>query len=366
MKTVMVFSGNNTFPASHSASICELPNGDLITAWFSGSRESASDSVILGSRLKKDAENWEIPKVLVNVHQRAAGNPRLFLGPDNGLWLIAPINYGKWCDGGSRLFLKRSYDLGRTWTDLEIFTGRKRILGKNKPIFVQPNIWIIPVEYEGTGDVAFMRSTNRGKTWSVIDCKGDGFYLDQPTVVELKSGTLLGFMRSWEGYIFKSYSYDKGQSWTKPEQTEIYNPNSGIDMICLDDGRLLLAYNPVALGPEGNLTNKDVKSDRLSVQQNQKALEQIGAYELDRMIDSKKASVTIHQGGYLAWGPRTPLCIGVSDDEGLSWRNAVVLEDGPGEYSYPALIVGKDDQLHIVYTFLRKGIKYCQIGISEI
>ena len=362
----MVFSGNSTFPASHSASICELPNGDLLTAWFAGSRESAADSVILGSRLKLSSDNWEAPKILVNVHQHAAGNPRLFLGPDNGLWLIAPINYGKWCDGGTRLFLKRSYDFGQSWTDLEIFTTRRRILGKNKPIRIQSNIWIIPVEYEGLGDVAFMRSTNQGRTWRVIDCKGEGVYLDQPTIIELKSGKLLSYMRSWEGFIFKSYSEDKGRTWTKPEQTELYNPNSGIDMVCLDDGRLLLAYNPVALGPEGNMTYKDIQGERSSIRKSQKVLEEAGAYELDRMIDRKEASITLHQGGFLAWGPRTPLCIGVSNDEGESWCNAIVLEDSPGEYSYPALIKGINDQLHIVYTFLRKGIKYGRIDISEI
>jgi predicted neuraminidase len=366
MKSSMVFCSNERFPTSHSSSICELPNGELLTTWFAGSREGAPDSVILGSRLKKDTLEWDEPTILVDVFQRAAGNPRLFIGPDEGLWLISPVNYGRWCDGGTRLFLKRSYDFGHTWTDLEIFTTRKRVLGKNKPLFIKPNTWIIPVEYEGTGDVAFMRSTNIGKTWQIISCRREGVYLDQPCIVELASGELLSLMRSWEGYIYQTKSADLGKTWSLPEPTGLHNPNSGIDMVKLDDTRILLAYNPTALGPEGNMTSFNLSMDRTPVTENQKALEEAGAYELDRMIDNNPPTVTIHKGGYLSWGPRTPINLAISSDDGKTWRDVIQLENAPGEFSYPAIILGMDETIHLTYTHYRRGIKYVRLSNSEV
>jgi len=139
---------------------------------------------------------------------------------------------------------KRSYDLGSTWTDLEILTRRRRILGKNKALCISPELLILPVEYEGLGDVAFMRTTNAGRTWSIIDCPGSGAYLDQPAIVQLTNGDLMAYMRSWEGVIYETHSHDLGLSWSRPASTSLPNNNSGIDMVRLTSGRLVLAYKP--------------------------------------------------------------------------------------------------------------------------
>ncbi len=365
MKSSMIFSGNSRFPTSHSSSICELPNGDIITAWFSGKREGSPDSVILSSRLLKSSMTWQEPKILVDVYQHAAGNPRLFIGPDGGLWLIAPINYGQWCSGGTRLFLKRSYDFGQTWTDLEVFTDRERILGKNKPVALTDDIWIIPVEYEGYGQIAFMRTENKGVDWQIIDCENGGFYLDQPCVAVLDNGELLSLIRSWEGFIFETRSRDKGLTWSSPKATSLYNPNSGIDLVDINN-KLVLVYNPTALGLEGNLTSEDVCQDRSPIIENQEALEEAGNYELDRMIDKIEPTIEMHEGGYLPWGPRSPLNIAISIDNGKTWEDSLVLEDEPGEFSYPAIILGKDDTIHITYTYQRTGIKYVRLNIAEV
>jgi predicted neuraminidase len=367
MKQSFVFEGNKRFPASHAGSICELPNGDLLAAWYAGSKESAPDSVCLGSRLPAGSDRWQPPDIWVDVPGHASGNPRVFVGPDDAVWLIAPVNYGHWCDGGTRMFFKRSYDLGKTWKDLEIFPARKRVLGKNKPIHIEnPDIWIIPVEYEGLGDIAFMRSVNQGKTWKTIDCTGEGAYLDQPTVVQLANGDLLAYNRSWEGYIYETRSKDLGLTWSVPAPTRLLNPNSGIDMVRLRAGKIVLACNPVGLGPNGDLTVGHAGGERVPARQNLKELRKAGDYELSRMIGKQEADLVIHPGGYLAWGPRYPLCLVVSDDEGLTWKNKITLETEPGEYSYPAIIQSSDGAVHVVYTYKRNAMKYARIDESEL
>ncbi|MCX6081189.1 MAG: exo-alpha-sialidase [Chloroflexi bacterium] len=367
MYSTFIFKGNNKFPASHAGTVCELPNGDLLSAWYSGLTESSSDSVILGSRLPKGSKEWLEPVVWVNVANHAAGNPRVFMGPDGAVWLISPVNYGHWCDGGTRMFFKRSYDSGQTWTDLEILPVRRRILGKNKPLHIlDPDTWILPMEYEGLGDVAYMVSKNQGKTWKTIDSSGNGAYLDQPSVVQLANGNLLSLMRSWEGFIYKSYSNDLGLSWTLPIPTKLLNPNSGIDVVRLASGKIVLAYNPVGLGPKGDLTVENGGGNRVPIRENLKELRKAGDYELGRMIGAREADLVVHSGGYLAWGPRSPLCLAVSLDDGETWNDKVTLEDTPGEYSYPAIIQAADGVVHVVYTHHRQAMMYARVEERDL
>jgi predicted neuraminidase len=88
------------------------------------------------------------------------------------------------------------------------------------------------------------------------------------------------------------------------------NPNSGIDATTLRDGRQLLVYN--------------------------------------HSTDA-----------------RTPLNVAVSSD-GQTWQAALVLEDVPGQYSYPAVIQTRDGLVHVTYTWKRERIKHAVIDPSKL
>jgi predicted neuraminidase len=85
------------------------------------------------------------------------------------------------------------------------------------------------------------------------------------------------------------------------------NPNSGIDLIRLRNGHLVLAFN-----------------------------------------DSPRC--------------RTPLRIALSQDEGCTWACVRTLEDGDGEFSYPALLQTRDGLVHCVYTYRRETIRHAQFS----
>lgn len=349
-----VNSPEKKYPSSHAATICELDNRDLLTAWFAGSKESAVDTVILASRLKRDETEYGSPEVLVNVDNHAAGNPRLFYGPDQALWLIAPINYGAWCHGGTRLFLKKSFDHGYTWTDLELFIEEKGILGKNKPIHLSsnPGIWLIPVEDEEAYICRFIRSEDGGRRWEIVGDLGreNNIRVDQPTIIEFDDGRLMAYMRSWEGYIYKSYSSDSGTTWSQVVPTPLVNNNSGIDMIQLKSGSILLVHNPNALSDSGDfIVDQSLKGKlgfKISVQEYNRDTKGALAKNPDILLL------------YPKWGPRTPLRVSVSFNQGESWEKINDLEDKPGEYSYPSIIQGEDGRIHVVYTYNRKKIKH--------
>jgi predicted neuraminidase len=95
------------------------------------------------------------------------------------------------------------------------------------------------------------------------------------------------------------------------------NNNSGTDALTLADGRHLLVYNHTETPPG-------------------------------------KSS-----------GPRSPLNVAVSAD-GEVWQAALLLENDPGEYSYPALIQTPDGLVHITYTWKRLRVKHVVLDPSKI
>jgi alpha-L-rhamnosidase len=137
----------------------------------------------------------------------------------------------------------------------------------------------------------------------------------QPSILRLADGRLQVLCRTQNGRLATSYSVDEGRTCTPVQLTDLPNNNSGTDAVTLRDGRQLLVYNPTATQP----------------------------------------------GQHNA--PRTPLCVAISDD-GRTWRHLVTLEDSSvGEYSYPAVIQGRDGTVHITYTWRRELIRYARLNI---
>jgi predicted neuraminidase len=62
---------------------------------------------------------------------------------------------------------------------------------------------------------------------------------------------------------------------------------------------------------------------------------------------------------------RTPLNLAVSHD-GDNFRMFYTLESEPGEYSYPAVVQGREGDLHITYTWNRRSIRYVRVPLATI
>ena len=73
----------------HGSSIAQLPNGDLLAAWFQGYGERWADDVrIMGARKKAGSERWSAPFVLADVDGFPDINPVLFVDDRDRLWLF--------------------------------------------------------------------------------------------------------------------------------------------------------------------------------------------------------------------------------------------------------------------------------------
>ncbi|MBU7004272.1 MAG: exo-alpha-sialidase [Theionarchaea archaeon] len=317
----MIFSGTKRYPQSHGSTIVETPGGDLLAAWYAGSREKGDDVVILTSR--KAAEGtWSVPEVAADTPGKPEGNPVLYSPGSKSLVLFYQTIHG----GGEGATTKTT---GWTTCDIKYRTSRddgaswgpdnwvRREWGyviRTKPLCIGNRI-LLPTHDEINWSSLVMFG-DVGLTWnqSNIVSTGEGFKKGniEPAIVELGDGTLLMYMRSGSRTCtWQSRSSDGGLKWTPPTRTPLPNPDSAVEFCGLGDGRIVLVLNN---SPE----------------------------------------------------TRNPLSIAISEDDCETWLGFRALEDGPGSFSYPAAIQTEDGQIHITYTYKREGIKHVAIDPAWI
>lgn len=299
------------FTECHASTIVETAGGEFLAAWFGGTREGASDDAIWMSRLS--AGRWAPSEVVAREAGIPAWNPVLFRGRANRIWLFYKVGPSPETWTGA---YKTSTDDGRTWTGPAYLPAGLLGPTKDKPILLASGDIVAGSSVESyrswTGWVE--RSADDGKTWTKhgpIAIPGEPYGLIQPTVVELGPNELRLFARTRQGFIYTADSRDAGRTWGAARPTSVPNPNSGIDCVRLTDGRILMVYNHSA-------------------------------------------------------SARSPLNVAVSSDGGDTWKPFVVLESGPGEFSYPAVIQASSGDVHITFTWKRMRIKHAVIAKAEL
>ena len=315
-----VFMSSPDFQSCHSATILELPDGELLCAFFAGTRESHPDVEIWLSR-RKAGGKWTEPVSIADGNEpggerMSTGNPVLFRERGGEVILFYKvIKPGVGFVGR----LKTSKDDGLTWSEArEVGNGLMGAV-KNKPIQLEDGTILSPssTEDEYGWRVHVERSTDRGKTWELVGPINPEAQIGaiQPTLMTYPDGRIQMFCRtrSEHGFIARSWSLDKGLTWSPLEAASLPNNNAGLDAVTLRDGRQLLVYNHSTRTQEG-----------------------MG-----------------HKG-------RGILNVALSPD-GINWEASLILEylDESGkQFSYPSVIQTRDELVHIVYTWHRERIKH--------
>ncbi len=174
---------------------------------------------------------------------------------------------------------------------------------KNKPVFVDDRI-IIPYYSDGFGFSIMAITDDFGKTWQFSDPMV-GLGNIQPTMAVKKDRTIVAYMRD-NGPPPKrhmlSESKDNGLTWSLVTDSDLVNEGSGSDIVTLDNGNWVIAYNDTEDG-------------------------------------------------------RYTLAVSLSEDEGKTWKYLRHIEIDLNEevkkrnkYSYPSIIQGKDGMIHLVYS----------------
>lgn len=303
-----------TFASCHAATIVETDKGSLIAAWFGGSHEGARDVAIWSSRLEKG--HWTKPEVIADGVQpdgerHSCYNPVLCQprGGDLVLFFKVGLSPATW-HGAVCL----SKDDGKTWTRPERM--KDGYLGpiKNQPFFDREGGIFCPSSTETGGfwQVHFEWLSKDGKPYEKTGPVNDGITIGaiQPALLWFPDGHIRAIGRTKQKRLFVVDSTDSWVHWGPMRLIDVPNPNSGIDATTLRDHRHILVYN-----------------------------------------DS-----TEH---------RTPLTVATSTD-GEKWTNRIVLENTPGEFSYPYVIQTRDGLVHIVYTWNRTNIRHAVIDPTQL
>jgi len=291
-------------PYNHTSSIAALPDGTLLTAWTTGQHELAEDTRIVLAR-KPAGGLWQPPITVADTPNKPDANCVLFLDDRGRLQLLHSSMFANtFCT--STVMRQTSDDAGASWSAETPAIPAVCVLLRNKPIVLNDGRWLLPAYIEATYQSQFFFSLDRGATWlpnsaPILTLPYGNL---QPAIVRRENGSLLALTRSaaGAGFTWEGKSRD-GIAWLMLPRTDLPNPGSGLDMIKLSTGHLVVAYNDSAT-------------------------------------------------------ERTPLVAAVSADEGETWSSPKTIEGGPGQLSYPSLAEGPDGLIHCTYSDRVEAIKH--------
>jgi predicted neuraminidase len=311
----------------HASTITEVSPGVFLAAWFGGAKEADDDTQIYGAFRKAADAGWGKSFVIEKglspdgSKPEPVYNPSLYTHADGRVTVFYMV--GPW--GGSvRYCMKDSEDGGVTWGPERPVPNKRRASDRAPTLRLDDGSLLYPTTTPGGGvRCDWSDEAMSPASWGGSDTVADPqkFKPIQPTLMQKADGTVLMFARTFARQIAVTRSGDRGRTWSPLKGTGHYMVNSGIDVLKLKDGRAFLVYN---------------KSDKPE--------------------------------NPPRWGPRVPLTLALSADDGETWRDLFNLEteDIRDGYAYPTLIQASDDLVHLTYTWGRKRIKHVVIDPEKI
>lgn len=364
---VQRFASSDLTEFVHSPSVAALPEGDLIAAWFAGSREGAADVEIRAARFDAGSGEWGAERVLVTREMtrlavgkpiRKLGNPVIAYAPDDRLWLFyVSVSVGGWA--GSAINVMVSEDQGVSWsTPRQLVTSpfvNISTLVRAAPVFHADGAIGLPVYHEFLGKFPeYLYMDVQGRVLDKFRI-ADGTSSLQPTVVPLDGQNAVALLRQAGdgGHVLATRTTDGGRSWDEEWPVAPWNPNASLAAVRASNGSVLVAQN-----------NLEDGRFRLSLDLASPSLEQWTLIsELDVSPDPAGQPLPryayenlIEQHFMASSGPaRHGLLEGYLQriDQRMC-RNDLC----DFEYEYPYMIRASDGQYHVVYAWNNSFIKH--------
>lgn len=328
-------------------------DGRLSCVWFGGSLEGKSDVCIWRADLTDG--RWGEPRKLTDDPERSEQNPVLFVTPDRRTILLHTAQPG----GNQDACVVRVRTPDGETQDAPVPVGTFI----RSPMHVRSDgAWLLPAyrcigepgrRWTGSHDTAAVAiSKDAGISWRLVPIPRS-IGCVHTTLVPLGGKRWAAFFRRRQAdFVHRAESVDGAETWSAPQATDLPNNNSSIALDRLAAERIVMACNPVnaAMHPSGRRTS---------------------LYDEIENDDRPNAA----GGCQPIWGvPRAPMVIALSEDEGRSFPDRIVIDDGQGaclsnnslegnnsELSYPTLCVAPDGSIDLAYTFHRRAIKHVRL-----
>ena len=279
---------------THSSSIVQCPNGDLLACWFHGSGERSADDVLVqGARLKKGAKRWGPVFEMADTPGFPDCNPILHIDPKGRLRLFwISVLAHRWECGLLKFRRAEDYQgagapkwswqgivqlkpgpefaqvMKQRFDELKLNTAMwaeyaqpyealllkaandpfKRQTGwmpRTHPLTLPGGRILLPLYSDGFNASLVAISDDDGDSWRASQ-PIIGLGPIQPSLARQRNGTIIAFCRDSGPPPFRvmaSLSRDNGETWSAARDTDIPNPGSSLEVIVLRDGRWLIVYN---------------------------------------------------------------------------------------------------------------------------
>lgn len=397
----------------HGSTIVELPNGDVLAAWFQGSGERWADDVtIMGARLKKGEGRWSKPFLMADTPGFPDINPILFMDAQNRLWLMwYTVIANQWETSLLKYRISEDYTQqtgAPKWTWQDVLHVKPGDLAERG---IQP------------GD-RFVKSVER-QIGEYATYLREGIYAAQPA----QSLIAVGLWKAWGAKMLVNARGEdmirKGQlrgPAGESKETNLGYPyfqrmgwQTKNKAVLVDGKRLIVplysdgfSFSLMAITDDGGQTwqcsEPLVAAGNIQPSIAKRADGTLVAYMRDNGPAPKRLHISTSKDKGLTWSPvkdsdlpnpgsgadivtlrnghwvlayndtekgRESLAVSLSTDEGKTWPHTQHLEKGSPDKSspsgaYPSIIQAADDRLHVVYSYHgpRKTIKHARFTES--
>lgn len=416
------FRGQIIFPYQsehvHGSTIVELPNGDVLTAWFQGSGERWADDVrIMGSRLVKGDTAWSAPFLMADIDGFPDINPILFLDKQKRLWLMwYPVLANQWETSIPMYRLSEDYNSPGPpkWNWQEVLLVKA---GDKTERGIQPDdSFVKQVDQQLRDYEVYLKETLKpvmgDSAWRQVEPEWNQYKRKMDSLSRGKNmirGGKLKTKTGWDESSGLGYPVSRRLGWQTKNKAvfagdrmvvPLYSDGFDCTLFALtDDGGKTWAYsNPVlggagiqatvVLGRNGLLTAY-LRDNGPAPNRMQRTDSHDNGFTWsipkDDLLPNPGAgfdAVTLPNGDWLMVfndqeEGRYNLTVALSDDEGKSWKWKKSIENDirPGKRTsshYPSVCLGHDGRIHISYSYHRgdidpgKTVKYVTLTTDWI
>lgn len=259
-----------------------------------------------------NGKTWSIRRIIENPKSVVNGNAQVIARNDNGVVIVGFTNSLErkwtWADSlqdapgaTNPTYVVKSVDNGKSWEKPvklhDEWTGYNvNMIVTSKGNFVFTSMMML--NNPGRHAVITYTSRDEGETWersNVIDIGGVGNHdgAMEATIVELKTGSLLMLIRTNWNQFWRAESKDDGLTWHIMGSSGIPASAAHGQLLRLESGRLLLAWNR----PYGD-----------------------GESEPRMVVGGDNFWSAVPGSNY-----RNELSVALSEDDGKSWSNPIVV-----------------------------------------
>ena len=410
------FIQNEIFPLvsehTHGSTIVELPNGDLLAAWFQGSGERWADDVrIMGARLIKGNKDWSKPFIMADVPDFPDVNPILFLDPNDQLWLVwYTVIANQWSTSLPTYRLSKNYmqkegapewhwqqtifvkpgnkaERGISPNDKFVLSIEKQVdaygkylastMGENEQLQKQWEWWKEEMMRKARGEDMLRKGSYINENGERIDAelgypyfRRMGWQTKNKAIIIDNKRMILPLYSDGFSFSLMAITDDFGMHWEFSEP--LVAPGNIQPSIAVKNDGTLVAYMRYNGPPPKRLMVSESNDRGIT-------LNMVRDSELPN--EGSGADVVTLKNGHwvLAYNDtengRHSLAVSISTDEGKTWSYTRHLEldkrsKDATQSSYPSIIEGKNGIIHVIYSYHRRDtngkpnetIKYARIS----